>query len=139
VRAWVAKHDDGSRRLLAIDLKMKTTCEDATTERWHLGWSGAPMDEDGAFVIDYQDEQYFFHVDGTIRWLRASGTAKFSYAGLTADGQDAQLCTTGDLTWTMERVVPASAPSSLGATDGVGIIRVRTRNGVTEIVKLIQP
>jgi hypothetical protein len=139
VHAWVLKQNDGDRRLQELRLKVTTTCEDATTDKWNIGWFTEPMDEDGAFVIDYQDEQFFFHVDGTIRWLRASGTATFSYASLTADGQDAQLCTTGDLTWTMERVVPGGAPASLGAADGVGIIRMRTRNDVTEIVKLIQP
>lgn len=73
---------------------------------------------------------------------KGSGTTKFNLASLTADGQDAQLCTTGDLTWTVDRVIKGGgtgAARSARMSDGIGFLKLRVRHGVTEIVKLVEP
>lgn len=72
---------------------------------------------------------------------KGSGTTKFNLASLTADGQDAQLCTTGDLTWTVDRVIKTvgSAPRSTRLPDSLGFLKLRVRHGVAEVTKLVEP
>jgi len=53
--------------------------------------------------IPFTFRHTFEHIDGTLGWRTGSGTFEFNIGGLTDDGQEAQLCASGDLTWTVER------------------------------------
>ena len=63
---------------------------------------------------------------GELGSLRGQGTASMSAATLTSDEQ-AQLCTTGDLTWTVEFVQEAlTSPLGLSQHPARGIARTDT-------------
>jgi len=108
----VLKKDSGRRFLADFNVKMKMTCDDTTTSRWRIGISGGRLGDNGEFTNEYSGDQVYFHADGAISWGKGSGTVEFNYAELTADGQDAQLCTSGGLTWTADRVIAAGLGSA---------------------------
>ena len=58
---------------------------------------------DGAFTFDENLGNTAYHLAGTIGRLQGQGTLSVVWADLTDDEQ-AQICTTGDLTWTVEFV-----------------------------------
>ena len=62
---------------------------------------------DGAFSFESVDSTLAIHLEGRLGWLRGEGTLSLATAALTVDEQ-AQLCTTGDLTWEAEfvRTIP---------------------------------
>jgi hypothetical protein len=109
----VVKRDSGRWFLRTYKVGVETTCEDGTTESFRLSKRFAASEDvrvDGGRPFVYEDtsfpltfRQHFEHVDGTIGWRTGSGTFEFNLGGLTDDGQDAQLCGSGDLTWTVER------------------------------------
>jgi len=78
VLAYVIKKDNGRRFLTYIAVRSMPICEDATTLRMREHLAAGRLGEDGAFEKE--------HV-----------------ARLTEDGTDAQLCTSGEVTWTVER------------------------------------
>ena len=91
-------------------------CEDQTTT---LGWGIdsflAPREvpvTDRAFSYDVNLGNVALLVTGDLGSLRGEGTASMIAGGLTSDKQ-AQLCTTGDLTWTVA-VRPNALASPLG-------------------------
>ena len=143
VEMVVTKQADGDRFITGIRMLFKVTCEDLTTERWGIGVSGRiPVQEDGAFSLGLSSGgDVYWPVDGVLLWGKGSGTTKLNVASLTADGQDAQLCTTGDLTWTVDRVIKTvgGAPRSSGLPNGVGFLQLRIREGVVEVAKRIEP
>jgi hypothetical protein len=121
-------------------MRFKITCEDLTSQRWAIGVSGRiPVQGDGTFSQLLNGGDMYWTVDGVLLWGKGSGTTKLNVASLTADGQDAQLCTTGDLTWTVNRVFAAGAPRHTAVPDGVGVLKLRARHGVVEVVKLVEP
>ncbi len=109
----VVKRDSGRWFLNTVKIGVETTCEDGTTESFRLSKRFAEYEDvrvDGDRPFEYEDtslpltfRQHFEHVDGTLGWRTGSGTFEYNLGGLTDDGQDAQLCGSGDLTWTVER------------------------------------
>ena len=101
----VAKTDAG-RFVRVIDLGVTFACEDGTTQEWGIGWflggNYVPI-TDGAFSFESVDSSLAIHLEGRLGPLRGEGTLSLATAALTADEQ-AQLCTTGDLTWEVEFV-----------------------------------
>ena len=102
----VAKNDAG-RFVRQISVSATLSCEDQTTT---LGWGIdsflAPREvpvTDRAFSYDVNLGNVALLVTGDLGSLRGEGTASMIAGGLTSDEQ-AQLCTTGDLTWTVEFV-----------------------------------
>lgn len=81
-------------------------CEDGTTQEWGIGWflggNYVPI-TDGAFSFESVDSSLAIHLAGRLGPLRGEGTLSLATAALTTDEQ-AQLCTTGDLTWEVEFV-----------------------------------
>jgi hypothetical protein len=80
-------------------------CEDGSRIRWGITWSfGRPYPLDGK-SLSYDDVSldYATHVTGRFGPGLASGTVRFTVAALTED-EEAQICTTGDLTWAARRV-----------------------------------
>ena len=143
VRATVVKQNDGDRRVQDWIAYMLLTCEDATTERWGVGFGGGLLGDNGEFEVELNnaDSGFYLHVVGSIRWGKGSGTAIFNRSRLTDDGQDAELCTTGELTWTVDRVIKtvSGAPRSTRLRDRVGFLKLHVRHGVTEVAKLVEP
>lgn len=109
----VVKRDSGRWFLRTVKVGVEVACEDGTTESFRLSTRFAEYEDvrvDGNRPFEYEDtsvpltfRQHFEHVDGTLGWRTGSGTFEYNLGGLTDNGQDAQLCGSGDLTWTVER------------------------------------
>ena len=141
VLALVIKKDNGNRVMRQWAALTTLTCEDTSTQRWGVVFGWGVLGENGDFDAEFNDAEngFYLHVAGAIRWGRGSGTLEFNRSTLTADGQDAQLCASGDLTWTVERVIPPTETPPPSIPDGVGVLQLRVRHGVAEVVKLIEP
>ena len=103
----VEKRDSG-RRSAYLRIRVHTTCEDASTNYEAWGILLGRLDEDGSFDVTRRyggTFEVWYHIAGTIGFRSAEGTVEFRSGSLT-DGPDpqAQLCTSGELTWTAERV-----------------------------------
>ena len=127
-----------------VGVDLTITCEDATTELWSIGfgWAGRgdPIQEGGRFFVQFEFGGEFFALEGDIDFGQASGTVEWTVARLTQDHLDAQICTTGELTWTADR--KGSRPARLAAAsvpDGTGFLRVRVTDGVAEVVNRVEP
>jgi hypothetical protein len=141
VLALVIKKDNGNRVMRQWVAQTTLTCEDMSTQRWGVGFGWGVLGENGDFDAEFNDAEngFYLHVAGSIRWGKGSGTLTFNRSTLTADGQDAQLCSSGGLTWTVDRVMPGGSARSRSVPDGVGVLKLRVRQGVAEVVKLIEP
>jgi hypothetical protein len=104
-RIWfsVARTEEG-RFVKRLSLEGTLTCEDATTRDWAGGWRARRVPiTDGVFSFDDVAQYTAAHFEGTLRTLSGEGTVSLAIPVLTPDEQ-AQLCTTGDLTWEVEYV-----------------------------------
>ena len=131
IQAVLRRGATGTLRLQSLSFEAHLTCEDATTLDWGFGihFGRGPAVVDHAAELDLVDPDVALHVHGTFGPHRASGDFRFSVPSLTEDEQ-AQLCTTGDLTWTMQRIERATlgiAAEDLDATMHVEIGRVDAR------------
>jgi len=99
---------NSGRRFAFLRIRVHATCEDASTifERW--GINLGRLDEDGSFDVSRRGDgmfDYWYHIVGTIGFRSAEGTFEIRYGSLTDEPDpQAQLCTSGELTWTAERV-----------------------------------
>jgi hypothetical protein len=131
VVAYVLKKDNGRRLLRFIAIRGTLTCEDASTQKKHYIIGIGPLGKDGSFereitAVEFDDDTTYLRVDGTIGFRNGNGTALFNRAALTQDGMDAQLCTTGELTWTVDRVSAERVkPSAVPMPGGKTYLRVR--------------
>jgi hypothetical protein len=105
IKFVVAKTDAG-RFVSQFDLSGTLTCDDQSTTVWgidfFLGRREVPI-TDRAFSYDANFGDLAVHVAGDLGSLQGEGTASMISATLTEDEQ-AQLCSTGDLTWSVEFV-----------------------------------
>ena len=109
----VVKRDSGRWFLRTVKVGVEVACEDGITESFRLSTRFAEYEDvrvDGNRPFEYEDtsvpltfRRHFEHVDGTLGWRTGSGTFEYNLGGLTDNGQDAQLCGSGHLTWTVER------------------------------------
>jgi hypothetical protein len=112
--------DDGRLSLKEMLLKVELLCEDASTIAYQSSWSfgGVGHRLDGRrLTLDLVFGPEALHIAGVFRSQTADGTYKDTQADLT-DTEDAQLCTTGDLTWTADRVARGRWPELGSRTDG---------------------
>jgi len=140
----VMKKDNGRRFLTEVEIDLTLICEDATTEDWSIGigWAGRgePIHRDGQFFANFDVGHEFFGLEGHVDFGRASGTFEFTQAWLTDDHSDAQICTTGELTWKADRKGSRPARSTAARVpDGTGFMRVRVTEGVAKVVKRVEP
>ena len=139
--ASVLKKDSGRRFLRYIALRTTLTCEDANTTRLTVLIGMGRLGEDGSFAREINDPETgaYLRVDGTIGFRHGSGTWLFNQARLTEDGTDAQLCTSGELTWTVERTDAQRVKPTADIPGGNGFLRVNASHGDYAVVKLIEP
>ena len=130
IRFVVQTTDSGRRFIHSARYFVTLTCEDATTQEWGVGWSysrrGVELDEQDRFALDDVNPDMATHLAGRIGHRQGSGTLRVTIPALT-ETEDAQTCTTGDLTWTVERapvVVPARTSTSSAGLDGRVTFRV---------------
>jgi hypothetical protein len=102
-----ARYADGRVLLTRFKVAMTLTCEDATTMSWvmgiHFGSSGPVLADGVTVAVDEADQSQALHVLGEIRRRTGAGTLRFTVPALT-DAEQAQLCTTGDVAWDVQRV-----------------------------------
>ena len=108
----MVKRDSGRWFLTNFKVSVQVACEDGTTENFGLShtFTNEDVRVDGGRPLEYENtsspltfRHTFERFDGTLGWRTGSGTFEFNIGGLTDDGQEAQLCASGDLTWTVER------------------------------------
>jgi hypothetical protein len=107
----VARTENG-RFIREMRYGVTLTCEDQTTIGVGIGWGLAANSlpiTDRAFSFDVVFQTDATHLAGELGKLRGSGTLLVNWAGLTAEEQP-QLCTTGDLAWTVEYVRTITRP-----------------------------
>lgn len=97
---------DGRMSMKGLRFDAELLCEDATTIGYSASWgfTGAGLRLDGR-RLTFDDVFYYeaLHVTGIFRGRTADGTFENTWASLT-DTEEAQLCTTGELTWMADRV-----------------------------------
>ena len=103
VLAYVIKKDNGRRFLTYIAVRSMPVCEDASTMKSREHLAAGRLGEDGAFEKEVFRRTVHLRVDGAIGFRHGGGTWLINVARLTEDGTDAQLCTSGEVTWTVER------------------------------------
>jgi hypothetical protein len=138
----VVKRDSG-RFITEMNFAVTFTCEDATTQEWGIGYGfgrpGLALAESVLLAFDELGPDRAIHLHGRIGHHRGTGTLEIAIAALTADEQ-AQLCTTGELTWAVEyvRTITASSSrsSSTAGLDGVIDVRLAANGqGSTRLVR----
>ena len=140
----VHKLPDGRRFLNSVEIDLTLTCEDATTEDWSIGfgWAGRGdrIQDDGQFSFRFDFSGEFFALEGDIDFGQASGTVEWTVARLTQDHTDAQICTTGELTWTADRKGSRPARHTANSVpEGTGSMRVQVEDGVAKVIKRVEP
>jgi len=106
----VVKRDSGRWFLRTVKVGVEIACEDGTTENFRLSTRFQDVRVDGDRPFEYENTSFpstfrhsFEHIDGILGWRTGTGTFEYNVGGLTDDGQDAQLCASADLTWTVDR------------------------------------
>lgn len=125
---------DGRMSMKGFSFDAELSCEDATTieysSTWGFGGVGHPLD--GRRLAF--DEVFYYealHVTGVFRGRTADGTFENTWATLT-ETEEAQLCTTGELAWTAERV-PRDRLARLVPSGEPDVVR-RVRDGTVRSV-----
>ena len=131
VKAVVLKKDSGRRFLQWIGIRSVVTCEDASSFKIGVIMGIGRLGEDGSFARVIQEDEFgipeFIRVDGSIGFREGSGTYIYSTAKVIDDGTDSQLCSTGELTWTVERTSSRPIRHKTGiAHRGGDFFKVRT-------------
>ncbi|MEX0753970.1 MAG: hypothetical protein WEA54_02545 [Actinomycetota bacterium] len=113
--ALVDRPATGRKSLKFIDFVVEMECPDATTYEWLVGVSypgrGMRMDFDRRFSDDYSFPEVHFAFDGRLGSRQGTGSVLSEIP--TLDGQGgAQVCTTGNTTWSAEKVATRWAPGT---------------------------
>lgn len=119
----LVKRVDRPLALRELAFGVEITCEDGTTQSWFLafGWIGLlPPLPSHAIDLDMVDISSALHLHGVIQAIHGEGTLVFTVPALTADEQ-AQLCTSGEQPWTVDRTVPPV--QSLAPPPGIQVLR----------------
>lgn len=116
--------------LREFDFGADMACDDGSVQSWFVsyGWGGgSPSLPAHQLDVDLGDTSTAVHLHGKVQAVHGSGTFEFTIAALTTDEQ-AQLCTTGELTWTVDRTEP---PATLPPpTEPLRVVRYVTGDGI---------
>ena len=94
------------------EVPLTLTCDDGSVQETGFGFEGG-LPRLPSHALDL-DEVYdvALHVHGTIQAVHGSGTFSIAVPRFTQDEQ-VQSCSSGELTWTVERILPpAEGPAS---------------------------
>ncbi len=109
--------DDGRMSMKGLRFTANLLCDDATTMQfgsiWQFGGVGERLDG-RRLTLDLAYASEALHIIGAFRAQTANGTFEDTIPTLTDDEQ-AQLCTTGELTWDAHRV-PRARLAKLSAS-----------------------
>ena len=108
---------DGVTRFQAVGLEDAATCEDGTSVSFAHGFDLSPRGirlEQGQLEVEHVGFSDAFFLAGTLGTKTGSGTITHLFAALDA-AEEPQLCTTGELTWTVQRVPLANLRGPAGA------------------------
>jgi hypothetical protein len=112
----VLRKSDGRRFVTAFFFNVTLTCEDASTARVGFFFGGRHrLDENGEVTIEERQDGFFGYsatLTATVRRDSAGGTVEVIGTGLTSDDQ-AQICESGVLDWSAERLRRSRAPAHL--------------------------
>ena len=130
---------EGRARLQELALhKIILACDDGSKLRWGVGFGwfpGVPLGGDHRVDVDAASGSEAIHLHGRFWPGHAQGDFALTVAWLTPE-EDAMACSSGELTWGMERISPApKTVLNIDRLDGVtrvrvdekGHVRVRTR------------
>ena len=123
-------HEGRPPALSEVEFGADLTCEDGTLQTWFVGfgWGGSlPALPSHALDLDLVDTSQAIHLQGKVQAIHGTGTLRFTIAALTMDEQ-AQVCTTGELTWTVDRTVPPVATPP--QTEPLQVVRYVTGDGI---------
>jgi hypothetical protein len=129
--------DDGRMSMKELTYRADLACEDSSTIGYWSSWSfggvghrlqGRRLRFDNVFYGEA------LHVTGVFRARTADGTFESTWASLT-EAEEAQLCSTGNLTWTAERVSRDRLPR-LGSLRGQEMVH-RADDGTARRVSSI--
>ena len=96
---------DGSSCASSVSSGWRFTCNEGGGDAIGISWLAYPgrrLDHDRSFAITESGDL----VAGTLRWRHGEGTLEMSYA------QGGGTCTTGELTWSVQRTGWAPDPPS---------------------------
>jgi hypothetical protein len=126
ISALLVEGRAGTLRLRETQFRVVFACEDGSSQAWGILFAFFPGDAliDRILTLDIVDPDLAVHIHGRFGAHRASGDLRATIPALTVDEQ-AQLCTTGDLTWTMRRRSAARTPAVPAGADG----RIHVRFG----------
>ncbi len=101
--------DEGVRRLSTVFFGegFELACDDGTSASWggaRWRFFAGNRFEGRSVTLDVRFDTFAFHIQGTFGPARASGTFRYTAVFLNKD-ETTRVCTTGDPTWTAERVV----------------------------------
>ena len=108
IRFDLVKRPDRPLALREVQFGAELLCEDGTTQSWGvgLGWGGGlPTLPSHALDIDLVDPLSAIHIHGTVQAVQGEGTFSYTIAALTTE-ETAQVCSTGELPWTVSRTQP---------------------------------
>jgi hypothetical protein len=100
-----ATNRDGVIRFQGVGLEGAATCEDGTSIAFGHGFDlfpRGPLVVEGALDVEHIGFADAFFVNGTLGSHGGTGTLTHLFAALDA-AEEPQVCTTGELTWTVER------------------------------------
>jgi hypothetical protein len=119
IQFGLVRNQHGTLFMQEVGMGITMTCEDASVQHWGLGIFTFPGERlhGHALTYDSVDPMFGIHVTGTFKKDAAFGTLRTNLAALDANEQ-AQLCTTGDLTWTAHRSLQALEPFAGYRTQG---------------------
>ena len=104
VRFRITRTDAG-REIRFFYLRAELDCDDATTHEVKVALSDWGWDFEGRMVTvdENRPENWGLRIGGTFRPASASGSLRYTEVLLTRD-HTSRVCTTGDVTWTVERL-----------------------------------
>jgi hypothetical protein len=114
-----------------VEFGADMTCDDGTSQQWDIGmgWGGGePSLPSHALDLDLLDVSSVLHLHGKVQAVHGEGTFEYAIPALTADEQ-AQICTTGQLPWTVERTSPPVEGQSPPPPTPLQIVRFVTGDG----------
>lgn len=129
--------DAGRMSLKRLHFEADLMCDDDSTlgfgSSWWFGGAGRRLDGRRLTLDEYGGSDAL-HITGVFRGSSADGTFRETQAWLT-ETEEAQLCTTGDLTWTAHRV-PRDRLAALVPSGGERIVHRVSAGEVRRVMQL---